>query len=112
MCPFGLDQSEAIRQKVLSPLKAHTFKLPPRSNRGDMQEGADDKILLPVASPFFIYDQRIISHVPAVRRAAPMADFSVNSSCRKRTARRRVKTTLSLSTATTAEVSPICSALK
>ena len=43
MCPFGLDQSEAIRQKVLFPLKAHTFKLSPRSNRGDMQEGADDK---------------------------------------------------------------------
>ena len=61
--------------------------------------------------PFWMYGFHIaISSVPAVIRAAPAMDFHVNFSWRNAKASTSVITTLSLSTGTTLDVSPICSA--
>ena len=53
---------------------------------------------------------RTISSVPRPIRAQPARDFAVKRSCRKRKASASVMTTLSLSTGTTLDASPICSA--
>ena len=52
-----------------------------------------------------------ISRVPAPIKAQPRSDFAVKSSCRNTKANTSVMMTLSLSTGTTLEASPICSAL-
>ena len=54
---------------------------------------------------------RTMTSVPAPIRIQPIRDFMVNSSCRKIKASTSVMTTLSLSTGTTLEASPICKAL-
>ena len=55
--------------------------------------------------------QSTMTSVPAPIRIQPIRDFVVNSSCRKIKASTSVMTTLSLSTGTTLEASPICKAL-
>ena len=52
-----------------------------------------------------------MTSVPAPIRIQPIRDFTVNSSCRKIKASINVMTTLSLSTGTTLDASPICKAL-
>ena len=65
---------------------------------------------------YFSGDSRLpyntISKVPAPMSTHPSRDFTVNCSCRKMNASRMVMTTDSLSTGTTFDASPICSALK
>ena len=51
--------------------------------------------------------QITITNVPAVISTAPANDFTVKLSCRKTNANASVMTTLSLSTGTTFEASPI-----
>ena len=51
-----------------------------------------------------------MTSVPAVRRSAPTIDFTETFSCRKTKARMSVIATLSLSTGTTFDASPVCSA--
>ena len=53
---------------------------------------------------------RTISNVPAPIRMQPISECTVNFSCRKTKASTSVMTTLSLSTGTTREASPICNA--
>ena len=57
------------------------------------------------------YHHSTMSKVPAAINPQPRIDFVVNCSCRITAARIIVITTLSLSTGTTLEASPICSAL-
>ena len=54
---------------------------------------------------------KTISSVPAPMRTQPRTDLAVTFSWRKTKARIRVMTTLNLSTGTTLDASPICSAL-
>ena len=57
------------------------------------------------------YHHSTMSKVPAAINPQPRIDFVVNCSCRITAARIIVITTLSLSTGTTLEASPICRAL-
>ena len=52
-----------------------------------------------------------ISNVPKPIRIHPINDLVVNCSCKKTKAKTKVITTLSLSTGTTLDASPICKAL-
>lgn len=61
------------------------------------------------ALEFFHYKTMI--KVPAPIKKQPIADFIVNSSCRKINAKINVMTTDNLSMGTTFDASPICSAL-
>ena len=75
-----------------------------------------DKVKLSDAKAWLIKLQKdgrgysTITSVPAAMRAAPSRDLTENSSRRNTHARIRVMTTLSLSTGTTLEASPTCSA--
>ena len=54
----------------------------------------------------------IITNVPAMINAAPMAVLSVNASLRKITDKTIVNATLNLSTGATCDTFPVCNALK
>ena len=63
------------------------------------------------AGVMYLLGHSTISSVPAPMSTHPINDFGVNFSCRNMNASTSVKTTLNLSTGTTLQASPSCSAL-
>ena len=68
-------------------------------------------VLLPRRGVMYLLGHSTISSVPAPMSTQPIHDFGVNFSCRNTNASTSVKTTLNLSTGTTLQASPSCSAL-
>lgn len=85
----------------------------PAGNTGAAIENGKNSVrVLPIYfHPYYIRNYSTMTSVPAPIRIQPTMDFAVKSSCKNTNARISVSTTLNLSTGTTLDASPICSAL-
>ena len=96
---------------ALSSLNAQDFQCSVSINANQISSsGNQQRYKYSVSHSYFLHNT--ISSVPAPISIHPSRDLTVNCSCKKINASRMVMTTDSLSTGTTFEASPICSALK
>lgn len=99
--PYGRRRRPALRAVLLHGLAESA---PPGQQKSRPGIAAE-------AGVMYSLGHSTISSVPAPMSTHPINDFGVNFSCRNTNASTSVKTTLNLSTGTTLQASPSCSAL-
>ena len=99
--PYGRRRRSALRAVLLHGLAESA---PPGQQKSRPGIAAE-------AGVMYLLGHSTISSVPAPMSTHPINDFGVNFSCRNTNASTSVKTTLNLSTGTTLQASPSCSAL-